>query len=577
MDGGSSIIENERLTSDSDVDDLARILGTTYSKIKYFYYNKSVASHYTEFAIPKKSGGKRQILAPDNHLKVLQKRLNRQLAHLYKPNANATAFLSKSSIVKNAAPHIRKKFVFNLDLTDFFPSITFARVRGMLISQPYNLRSETATVIAHLATVKGKLPQGSPCSPVISNMICSTLDRQLRTLAIKHKANYTRYADDITFSFYVPMQYLPVDIVSLIDGGTGLSHHQASVGKVLSEIISSKGFHINLAKVRLQRCDEKQVVTGLVVNQKVNVDRRYVRKTSALIHSLFELGVEAANLVHKAKTPETTTSLESHVFGRLLFINQVKGIDSPVYRRLGMRFNQLDTPYKLPLAKLVDTYADAGMKHNQLNIRRCWVMENDDWGCQATGFMLENNLMITCAHAFNYKLSPEIDSDVEYMIKHDCEEVWFDECVVYRVNDRAKKYTAKALYLDKHRDLAIVSISDCDEKFEFFRLEEELHAEIGDKVSILGFPNFKVGSNDVFRFWTAVSGRYIRSTIQCGSIDKVVYSGNSGGPLVNSNQHVVGVIRRGAAGDPLGTNEFVCASEVIKVLQDFQSTTEPVA
>jgi len=572
MDEGSSVDESLRLTSESDVDDLANILGTTYPKIKYFYYSRRVASHYSTFSIPKKSGGKRQISAPDNHLKVLQKRLARQLSFLYKPNPRATAFLSNSSIVRNASFHTRKKFVFNIDLKDFFPSITFARVRAMLISKPYSLTPETATVIAHLATVDGKLPQGSPCSPVISNMICASLDTQLRTLAKKHKASYTRYADDITFSFYVPMLYLPEDIVVLDDKEGGKTHHVVSVGPVLSEIISKKGFKINSKKVRLQRRDEKQVVTGLIVNQKVNVDRRYIRKTSAMIHSLFIIGVDKANVIHKAKSPESSSELSAHVFGRLLFIHQVKGVDSPVYRRLAMRFNQLETPYKAPLAKFVEVHEDAGMKHNQLNIRRCWVIENEQWGTQATGFMLENNLMITCAHAFNYKLSEKIDSDIEYAIENNCDEVLFKDCVVYRVNERAKKYSAKAIFLDKHRDLAIVSIDQADERFEFFRLEENLEVEIGDKVSVLGFPNFKIGSTDVCRFWAAVSGKYIRSTIECGSIDKVVYSGNSGGPLVNSNQHVVGVIRRGAAGDPEGTNEFVCTSEVFKVLKEYQST-----
>jgi retron-type reverse transcriptase/V8-like Glu-specific endopeptidase len=572
MDEGSSVDESLRLTSESDVDDLANILGTTYPKIKYFYYSRRVASHYSTFSIPKKSGGKRQILAPDNHLKVLQKRLARQLSFLYKPNPRATAFLSNSSIVRNASFHTRKKFVFNIDLKDFFPSITFARVRAMLISKPYSLTPETATVIAHLATVDGKLPQGSPCSPVISNMICASLDTQLRTLAKKHKASYTRYADDITFSFYVPMLYLPEDIVVLDDNSGGKTHHVVSVGPVLSEIISKKGFKINSKKVRLQRRDEKQVVTGLVVNQKVNVDRRYIRKTSAMIHSLFTIGVDKANIIHKAKSPESSSELSAHVFGRLLFIHQVKGVDSPVYRRLAMRFNQLETPYKAPLAKFVEVHEDAGMKHNQLNIRRCWVIENEQWGTQATGFMLENNLMITCAHAFNYKLSDKIDSDIEYAIENNCDEVLFEDCVVYRVNERAKKYSAKAIFLDKHRDLAIVSIDQTGERFEFFRLEENLEVEIGDKVSVLGFPNFKIGSTDVCRFWAAVSGKYIRSTIECGSIDKVVYSGNSGGPLINSNQHVVGVIRRGAAGDPEGTNEFVCTSEVFKVLKEYQST-----
>jgi retron-type reverse transcriptase/V8-like Glu-specific endopeptidase len=572
MDGGSSQPEAERLTSSTDVEGLARILGTTYRKIKYFYYDHPMSGYYKPFEIPKKSGGVRNILAPSNRLKVLQGRLKAQLALLYKPGPCATAFINGSSIVANAAPHVRRKFVFNVDLEDFFPTITFARVRGLLIAKPYSLKPETASLIAHLATLNGSLPQGSPCSPVISNMICSSLDRQLRSLATAHRATYTRYADDITFSFYTPIQYLPKGIVAVGEVGEGLSHHSAVVGDELQKIISSKGFRVNSSKVRLQRRDEKQIVTGLLVNQKVNVDRRYVRKTSAQIHSLSVLGLEAANAVHKSKNPEAGTTLDAHVFGKLLFIKQVKGVESCVYRRLAIRFNQLDTPYKLPLAKLEVAVDDPGLKHNMLNIQRCWVLENGTWGTQATGFMLEGNLMITCAHAFNYKLSEEIDSDVEYMIEHDCTEVWFDECVAFRAHDRAKKYTAKVLHMDKHRDIAIISILETDESFEFFRLEEDLHPEIGDRVSVIGFPNYKIGSTDVCRFWADVSGRYIRSMIECASVDKVMYAGNSGGPVLNLNQHVVGVVRRGAAGDPTGTNEFVCASEVFKVLKQMKDS-----
>jgi retron-type reverse transcriptase/V8-like Glu-specific endopeptidase len=568
MDEGS--LQAEGLTGITDVEELARLLGTTYRKIKHFYYNRPLSGHYKTFGIPKKGGGVRSISAPGNRLKVLQGRLKALLAQLYKPGPCATAFLGGSSIVKNAAPHVRKKFVFNIDLKDFFPTITFARVRGMLIAQPYSLMPETASVIAHLATLNGSLPQGSPCSPIISNMICSSLDRKLRTLATMHRASYTRYADDITFSFYVPVQYLPVEIVEVKKVGAEMSHHSAGVGSELHRVITEKGFQINYKKVRLQRRDEKQIVTGLLVNQKVNIDRRYIRKTSAQIHSLSVLGLQAANAVHKSKNPDADTALEAHVFGRLLFIKQVKGVDSCVYRRLAIKFNQLEAPYKLPLAKLEVTAVDAGLKHNLLNIQRCWVLENERWGTQATGFMLENNLMITCAHAFNYKLNEEVDSEVEYMLEHECTEVWFEECLAFRAHERTKKYTAKVLHMDKHRDVAVISILETDQNFEFFRLEENLHPEIGDRVSVIGFPNYKPGSTDVCRFWADVSGRYVRSMIECASIDKVMYAGNSGGPILNLNQHVVGVVRRGAAGDPLGTNEFVCASEVFKVLEQMK-------
>src|SRR5690606_21971561 len=179
---------------------------------------------------------KRKILAPDDKLKTLQSRIAGLLSKLYEPRKPAKAFIEGRSIVDNAAAHCRKSFVFNVDIKDFFPSITFGRVRGLLISKPYSLSAETATVIAHLSTVSGVLPQGSPCSPVISNMICSSLDRELHSLARKYRATYTRYADDITFSFYCPLKFIPREIVvpSLSSHGEHANHYGSKVGDILN-------------------------------------------------------------------------------------------------------------------------------------------------------------------------------------------------------------------------------------------------------------------------------------------------------------------------------------------------------
>lgn len=563
----------ENLSFISDVHGLAALLGTSYSKIKFFYYRQSIASHYTKFTIPKKSGGVRVILSPSPRLKTLQKRLSNLLSKLYKPDPSAYGFIVDRSIVGNAKSHIRRKWVFNIDLEDFFPTITFRRVRAMLIAPPYNLPPEVSSVIAHLTTVNGKLPQGSPCSPVLSNMICSSMDRELRILAMRHKASYTRYADDITFSFYVPEKFVPEDIVLIEKTEDGISHHSAKVGEVLQSIVDSKGFIINQKKVRLQKSNEKQVVTGLVVNKKVNVDRRYIRKTSALINSIAVLGVEQANLVNRSKNPDCTSPLEAHLYGRMLYINQVKGIDCPVYRRLALRFNDLDTSYKLPMSrpKIIGP-----AEHSALNIRRCWILEYPKYGIQATAFMLEDNLLVTCAHVFKYEFDLDVPAEIQEAEALGELFIVLDNCTAYRVDDRSKKYDVKVAYTDKHRDVAILKFGDVTEKFEFFRVEADLQPVIGDEVSIWGFPGFKMGSKDVFRFWATVNGRYASSAIENASIDKVMYAGNSGGPVLNLNQHVVGVVRRGAANDPSGVNEFLCSCELLKVLDNYSKSIIPV-
>ncbi|MGN6017354.1 reverse transcriptase family protein, partial [Staphylococcus aureus] len=139
--------------------------------------------------------------------------------------SSAMAFVKDRSIVDNAKLHTRKKYVFNIDLSDFFTSITFPRLRGLLMAKPYSLQSGVATVIAHLCTVGGVLPQGSPCSPVISNMICATLDRQLKGLAIRNRARYSRYADDITFSFYDDLRYISGELVACLKGDDVPNHY----------------------------------------------------------------------------------------------------------------------------------------------------------------------------------------------------------------------------------------------------------------------------------------------------------------------------------------------------------------
>ncbi|MFM7372884.1 MAG: reverse transcriptase domain-containing protein, partial [Sphaerospermopsis kisseleviana] len=106
-------------------------------------------------------------------------------------------------MVTNAKNHCNKKFVLNLDIKDFFPTITQQRIRGVMMSPPYNLPSQIATTISHICCYEGKLPQGAPTSPIISNIVCAKLDSELRLLAKQNKCFYTRYADDITFSTIV--------------------------------------------------------------------------------------------------------------------------------------------------------------------------------------------------------------------------------------------------------------------------------------------------------------------------------------------------------------------------------------
>ena len=183
--------------------------------LTYILYVQAPGKKYKTFEIPKKSGGSRKICAPTEDLKLLQRRLADLLQDCVdeikkaqgrhddgpKPDKIAHGFRRRRSIVTNAARHRRRRFVFNVDIADFFGSINFGRVRGFFISDKnFQLNPKVATLIAQAACFENSLPQGSPCSPVISNLIGHVLDVHLAKLAEKTGCIYSRYADDLTFS-----------------------------------------------------------------------------------------------------------------------------------------------------------------------------------------------------------------------------------------------------------------------------------------------------------------------------------------------------------------------------------------
>lgn len=180
--------------------DVASLLEVSYSRLVYHLRRVPEERRYVQFEISKKSGHPRTISAPSTGLKILQRKLSQVLYSVYEPKAPVHGFLPGRSILTNAQQHLGKRFVLNIDLKNFFDTIHFGRVKGIFKAPPYNLSEEVAVVLAQICCHSGKLPQGAPTSPIVSNMVCARLDSQLRLLAKEFKCIYTRYADDITFS-----------------------------------------------------------------------------------------------------------------------------------------------------------------------------------------------------------------------------------------------------------------------------------------------------------------------------------------------------------------------------------------
>jgi RNA-directed DNA polymerase len=324
-------------------DDVAALLEVKPGTLAYHLYKVSPSSKYTTFQIPKKSGGTRTIRAPATALKIIQRKLNTVLQAVYQPKPSVHGFALGRSILSNANAHTRKRYVFNVDLLDFFPCINFGRVRGLFMHPPYNLNPDVATVLAQICCSDNQLPQGAPTSPVVANMICSKMDAELQRLAKEHRCTYTRYADDLTFS--TTMRSFP-RALAVVD--TSAPDRSTRPGGELVGIIRQNGFEINSGKVRLKARTDRQVVTGLTTNVLPNVPRSYVRRVRGMLHAWEKYGEDQAQseywskYQHKHRNPaRPPVSFREVVRGRLEFLRMIKGWNNPTYFGLASRAAQL--------------------------------------------------------------------------------------------------------------------------------------------------------------------------------------------------------------------------------------------
>ncbi len=251
----------------SDVDSLAKALGISVPRMRWLAFHRDVdtGTHYVRWHVPKRDGSSRLISAPKPELKAVQRWITREITEHLPVHGAAHGFLKGRSIVSNAVVHAGARVVVKLDIRGFYPTVTLRRVKGLL--RRAGLGEQVATLLALLATESPRqevethgrthyvaigprsLPQGAPTSPSITNALCMRLDCRLSGLARTLGCRYTRYADDLTFSWHEP----------------GKSQIGALL-RAVRMIVTSEGFEIHTKKTRVMRHGARQRVTGLVVN-----------------------------------------------------------------------------------------------------------------------------------------------------------------------------------------------------------------------------------------------------------------------------------------------------------------------
>ena len=517
--------------------DVADLLGVDYKRLCFLLYVKKTDRCYIEYSIPKRRGGSRKINAPILKLRNLQRKLLRVLEGVYRVKPSAYGFVKEKGHVENAKNHLSKNLVLNIDLKDFFQQIHFGRVRGLFMSEPYKAGEEAATVIAQIACYKGSLPQGAPTSPIISNMICSSLDTQLTRLAKKHRMVYTRYADDITFSTF--NSSFPKEIAYVEDD-------QVVIGDELRAIFDKNSFVVNNEKVFIRGKNRRQEVTGLTVNDKfVNLPRNYLREIRSILYDCEKNGIykSALRYISSGKTTDSyiiklskqniTDENEENrrekticdwyaqvLKGKIEYIRCVRGNECGYFIKCGKAYNSIfgKEVFKQP-SYIIDI--------EEKKQKWCFIIEKDDPKslAQGSGFLLKDYGILTNYHVVD-------DENANYDIKTVGDEFF-------------QKIVGSDFFLKRNDsiDYALIKVNGHDG--EGWELTNKQSINRGDYVRLVCFPTYTKGDSltEIEASITATSK--LTYGIKVMTVDKRIDHGASGGLVLDEEGKAIGLIVSG--------------------------------
>lgn len=506
--------------------DLADFLGMPLKTLTGLAYGPGMRS-YSIFRIEKRRHGEyRRIEAPNRHLKKVQRQLAKEFDEIYDPLPCVHGFLVGESIVENARGHVGKYAILKLDIKDFFPSITGDRVHGLFRSEPFCFPEKVAHTLTELVCFDHHLPQGAPTSPILSNFICHRMDKQLMSFASQHRLFYSRYADDMTFSSTSARFFNGV----VHESETG----EISLDKKLVSIIEGNGFTINQEKTHVARRSSRQMVNGIIVNEKCNFKRTDYQTLRRLFWLWRKRGPEEAGMSYILAFPQyaervtedgkiSEKRLRCHIRGRLDFYTMVCSGSSQA---------------SLPLLRLWTWYHDRTEEAVPLILperavfpTECsyYYFDKDNkksfFGADGTCFYVARKL-ITCIHVLYNDTIPHGEH---------CKMGYWNPLIEEPGQDSRVHYA-------RQYDLAVFDIgdSDVDEEQPSLYIDASYVPQLGEKVVAYGYAAEHKGLR-------RIACHVVELARDQGEVrvDIPFIEGMSGGPVFNTQGKAIGFITRG--------------------------------
>jgi S1-C subfamily serine protease len=420
---------------------------------------------YHNFDIKKRSGKSRVINAPDYRLKMLQRKIADLLTPLYRRRNPVHGFVIGRSVKTNAQSHLGSKFIVNLDLKDFFPSISYGRVTGVLRS----------------LGMKREFAKDARCI-------------------------YTRYADDLSFSSYQPL-------MGLFETTPPASGHFSPdlLSEKLKQIFSGNGFVLNPDKAHYADKHSRRTVTGIRINEALNVDRRFVRNLRAALYSVETLGLAAAQAKFKS-SHGGKADVGQHLQGKVSWLGYIKGASDPVFRSVASRFNAAFPPLALDILP----------SPQEIRERSVWLIEHwETGGDQGTAFFMKGVGLVTAEHCVSPSGLVEL----------------------YHPSKPSNKFPAYVKHRCPNRDLAV--LDHAIPSNEFYELETAAKAAAtGEATTAIGYPGYGPGDRLNIRPG-AVTSLPTKSAVKMVEVQQMLTPGMSGGPLLDVDDRVVGVVHKG--------------------------------